>query len=203
MPLRASSRRLAHIKAPPRSTITRYWRALPLGVAIPVALAMGAGAYHLLSSAVRPDEEGPRYRLALTESLWPLVDANHRVSRALTGLGRSGRSWSQRSANVERTLEGAGARLTWTSRRVHRLEVPAKGRPLANRVQDLLASERAYLAAVQGALGDRTRATALKADCAEYRLQLRLGRLNALLPGAWRNVYGAHELLEGGGGCRL
>ena len=98
-------------------------------------------------------------------------------------------------------MHHAQDRLKTTTRRVERLDVPPDREPLAGRVRDLLASERSYLAALEGAVDGPSRATTLEADCAEYRLQLRLGRLNGLLPGAWRNVYGARRLLEGGGGC--
>lgn len=173
-----------------------------LGVLSPLGLALGVASYSLATSAVGPDEERVSYRRAVTVSLWSMVDGNHRLSGALDGLRHPGApSWGQ-AGRARAALGRARASVARTAREVGPLKVPRDDGPLARRIREVLASERSYLAAVRGALEDPRPGTALRADCAQYELQLRLGRLAPLLPGAWRNVYGAHRLLPAGRWCR-
>ena len=177
-------------------------RAVLLGVLSPLGLALGVAGYTVGTEAVAPHAERMSYRRAVTTSLWSMVDANHRLSEALDDLPHPSEASAARTATAQAALANARASVTRTARRLAPLEVPRDEGPLARKIQEVLASERAYLAAVRAVLQDRRHGTALRADCAEYELQLRLGRLNPLLPGGWRNVYGAHGLLRGGPWCR-
>ena len=175
---------------------------------VPLAITLGLGAFLVGVSVVGGDEDRRSYRRALTGSLWPLLDANHELSLALDELPyatepRSRDAAEREAAAIEKALQRARRTTRRAADRVGSLKVPAADHPLAARVREVLGSAQSYLAAVRSALDDSSPGTGLRADCAEYRLQLRLARLAPLLPGGWKNVYGADKLLRGRRGCPL
>ena len=175
------------------------WQALVLGVGVPVALVLGAAAHHVAASALAPDEATVHYRRAVTASMWQVLDANHRASGALSRR-RATETRAARTAAVEAALGEVEARVRRAATRLRGVKVPSGHRPVAERLDGVLAGERSYLAAVRRAIEDPSPLNVRSADCAEYELQRRLARLNPLLPGAWKNVSGAAEFLGTGPG---